>query len=140
MVETPETINPFESPRVAPEAPLKTQDFRTSRIGAATTRIVVFPFGNVLGMLEICATFALSGAVASMSLMASAFLGPPVIVGVMAFDIWWRTGQPERAWWARLLSPYAGGCFGFIPVWIFFPAFLLFVIALALVPNPWVTR
>jgi hypothetical protein len=83
------------------------------------TRIVHVPIGvNILGLLELFALietfFAanfVSGALSALPLC----LGFAAIVGV---DLWWRIRQPEQSRWTRLFSPFTGGCFIYIPIWL----------------------
>jgi hypothetical protein len=92
------------------------------------TRIVGVPFGvNILGLLEL---FALLGSVVGFGILAANISLPPAIggpgmaaifAGIVGFDIWWRTNQPEESLTTRLLSPYTGGCFGFAPIWLVIP-------------------
>ena len=104
------------------------------------TRIVSVPFGvNILGLLEI---FALVGALFGMIVVSdyiSQSLRLATLVcaaaAIVAFDLWWRRGQPETTWWARLFSPFAGGCFVFVPIWLLFPSFAVAVTIAVLVKN-----
>jgi hypothetical protein len=140
MANSSGRINPYDAPRSVIDSVGAQRDFRTSKIAAMLTRIVVIPAGNILGLLELFAAFGVSvGAVATMG-AAGAVLVPVCLLGIMAFDIWWRTAQPEQALWARLLSPYAGGCFGLIPIWLLFPGFFVAVAIISLTNNPWITR
>ena len=99
------------------------------------TRIVKLPGVNILGLLEFAAFVGLLvGAIelgetaARPLLLAGMGIG---IVGIVVFDMWWRVRQPEPSVLQRLLSPFTGGCFILVPMWLLFSvAFLAFVIGL----------
>jgi hypothetical protein len=90
------------------------------------TRIVGVPIGvNLLGLLELFAfigvlfgMIALTNYVHAVILLA---LLVGSVIGIIVFDLWWRRGQPEVTWWGRLFSPFAGGCFFYVPIWLLFP-------------------
>ena len=89
------------------------------------TRIVGFPYGvNVLGLLEVftaiglmCLPSIAPEALPAILVVLTVLLGFALII---AFDLWWRTGQHNPSWRVRLLSPFEGGCFLYIPTWCFF--------------------
>ncbi len=90
------------------------------------TRIVGVPFGvNILGLLEIFAFVGTIFGATAASDHVPRFLGLAALVGapglIVAFDLWWRHRQPEATKLARLFSPFAGGCFAFVPIWLLFP-------------------
>ena len=99
------------------------------------TRIVGVPFGvNILGLLEF---FALIGILSLPSFVNSipGIIGGLILclgfAGIIAFDLWWRSRLPNLSWRARLLSPYEGGCFVFVPIWLLFAlASLIGIVAL----------
>ena len=85
------------------------------------TRIVGYPLGvNILGLLEF---FAWIGSFMvmtndSLSLLLARPLILLIMVAIAAFDLWWRNGQPEAETRGTWFSPYTGGCFMFLPVWL----------------------
>ena len=97
------------------------------------TRVVVIPFGaNILGLLEVFAVFGVMAF--PESLRGVVFLTLSVVL--MAFDVWCRSHQPEVTLWGRLLSPFSGGCFFFVPIWfwivvVYIVAFLAFIVKIA---------
>jgi hypothetical protein len=95
------------------------------------TRVVAVPQGiNVLGGLEVIAAFGVLAAAmtkvdwpfpwASAGTFATAS-------GLLAvFDFAWRYREVEPSTWRRLILPHTGGCFLFVPVWIWaLPVFVL---------------
>lgn len=104
------------------------------------TRIVGEPYGvNILGLLEI---FAMIGLLTSIGLLGDNFprlLNLCVILigffGTVSFDVWWRIQQPEAPRWQRLLSPYTGGCFIFVPIWLLFSGGVVFFLIALVVRN-----
>ena len=118
MPQTTENVNPYRSPQSTAKYAPRNFALRTSRVAAPFTRIVVFPIGiNVLGMLELCAVFGIGVYTAALPGIF-ALMG---MTSIMAFDLWWRSGQTDEEWWVRFVSPYAGGCLAFLPVWVLFP-------------------
>lgn len=140
MSNRPDKINPYDTPTPDGELAASQYDLRTSAIAAAMTRIVVFPFGNILGLLEFFGAFGTAVGACLTAGKTAIVIAPFCILAVMTLDIWWRMGQPEKALWARLLSPYAGGCIFLLPFWLLFPLMFVVGLILALTPNPWVTR
>src|SRR3954466_14616432 len=101
------------------------------------TRIVGDPVGvNLLGLLELFASIAILSSVSFVPKAVGLLmlcLGPPAVA---AFDLWWRIRQPERSWWARLFSPFTGGCFIYLPIWLvllaeIFAGIIFIIIAIA---------
>jgi len=79
---------------------------------------------NLLGLLEM---FALTGALVGVTaflddIPQSLRLLPLVLASgvIVAFDIWWRRRQLDFGRRARLFSPFAGGCFVYLPIWLLF--------------------
>src|SRR5262249_40472144 len=99
------------------------------------TRVVGVPSGiNMLGGLEVLAVFGALAAAVSIDWRvrwASAATGAAGPGLCPVFVLGWRCGEVERASWRRLISPFTGGCFLFIPVWVWaLPPFLfLFFVA-----------
>jgi hypothetical protein len=101
-------------------------------------RVVVVPFGtNILGLLEF---FAIIGVfIATITLLSpiSRVLANAVllvaVLGIIVLDLVWRSRQPESSRWSLLFSPFAGGCFLFVPIWLLFPVFILSILAVVLV-------
>jgi hypothetical protein len=97
------------------------------------SRIVATPFGvNILGLLELFALIgSLAGTIALANyipqslrwLLLGCLAGP--VVAIVVFDLWWRHRQPETTRWGRLFSPFAGGCFFFLPIWLLLPCFIV---------------
>ena len=85
------------------------------------TRIVGFPLGvNILGLLEF---FAWIGSPMVMINDSLPVFMPPllmliIMVAIAAFDLWWRSGQPEAGTRGNWFSPYTGGCFVYLPIWL----------------------
>jgi hypothetical protein len=97
------------------------------------TRVVAVPQGiNILGGLEFIAAFGVCAAAItkldwpfrwdSAATFATAS-------GLLAlFDFAWRYREVEPASYRRLILPHTGGCFLFIPIWIWaFPIFILMI-------------
>jgi hypothetical protein len=87
------------------------------------SRIVALPFGvNIIGLMEVFAVIGIQFGAIALSDQISAFLGRVVgafgLGAVMVFDLWLRSRQPEGTRWRRLFSPFAGGCFVFVPIWL----------------------
>jgi len=89
------------------------------------TGIVAVKAGaNILGLLEL---FAFVGGMFggielsehTSRIIGRVFLGVAV-AAIIAFDLFWRSRQREFGSWWRLFSPFAGGCFVFVPVWLWF--------------------
>ena len=92
------------------------------------TRIVEYPLGvNILGLLE---SFAWVGGIAVSIFLkedsiqsgpsAVFFVAPIFLMNILigGFDLWWRRGQPDEGRWKKWLSPHTGGCFLFVPGWL----------------------
>jgi hypothetical protein len=99
------------------------------------TRVVRSPHGiNILGGLEVIAGFGIFAAAISIewpvrwasvaTLAAAAGL-------IAAFDFAWRYREVEPKSWRRLISPFTGGCFLFIPLWAWALPTFLFLFATA---------
>jgi hypothetical protein len=85
------------------------------------TRIVAVPFGfNILGLLEFFAWIGIPAVMTNDSLpeWLPLALMCVVMIAIVAFDLWWRPGQPESGTWGNWFSPYTGGCFFFLPGWL----------------------
>ncbi len=99
------------------------------------TRIVVIPPGtNLLGLLEIFAfvgvLFVPSLLPGDLAVSVSAVLFPVVLGAIAVQDVWWRLTDPDPMGWMRLISPFTGGCFLFLPLWILFPCFGVYIVAM----------
>ena len=98
------------------------------------TRAVAAPQGiNILGGLEvIAASFAAAVSKATWPFhWASATTGAVAAALIAIFDFAWRSRETEPASSRRLFSPFTGGCFLFVPLWIWAlpPFILMFCIA-----------
>jgi hypothetical protein len=100
------------------------------------TRAVAAPQGiNILGGLEVIAAFGVFAAAVSEAAWpfqwASATTGAVAAGLIAAFDFGWRYQETEPASTRRLISPFTGGCFFFVPLWIWAlpPFVLMFCIA-----------
>lgn len=99
-------------------------------------RIVGARFGaNILGLLELFAFFGIMTAeityVAPYSRVMLGVMFLANFVGIIGFDLWWRLRQPEPSRWARLFSPFTGGCFVFAPIWLLLSLLVLFLAVFA---------
>jgi hypothetical protein len=88
----------------------------------------------MLGALEVLAAFGAFAAAICIAwpvpwASAATVAGGTGLVAV--FDLAWRCREVEPASWRRFISPFTGGCFLFIPVWVWaLPPFLfLFSVA-----------
>jgi hypothetical protein len=103
-------------------------------------RIVGVPLGvNILGLLEL---FTVIGVVTGTGVYISSFsrglAGLLMFLGVTAItalDLWWRLQQPELGRWTRLFSPFTGGCFVYVPIWLLLFALGLFVLGIAITKS-----
>jgi hypothetical protein len=100
------------------------------------TRVVAAPQGiNLLGGLEVIAAFGALALAMSVD-WPTPWAGAAVVATaaglITVFDFAWRLLQVEPASWRRLISPFTGGCFLFVPLWVWaLPAFL-FLLMVAL--------
>jgi hypothetical protein len=89
------------------------------------SRIVGDPFGvNILGLVEMFFFIGILGGASAIDDQIPRFLSLlalcMALIGPIVFDLWWRIRQPERSVWVRLFSPFTGGCFIYVPVWLIF--------------------
>jgi xanthine/uracil permease len=105
-------------------------------------RIVAVPIGtNIMGLLDILVSIGiLWGIIYCSSFSLGMFIKAIVIIGscigtigIIAFDLWFRNRQPESKLWIRLLSPFTGGCFLYVPIWLLFPLCLVTTIIIGAV-------
>jgi hypothetical protein len=95
------------------------------------TRVVAVPQGiNILGGLEVIAAFGVFAAAITKVdwpfqwASAATFASASGLISV--FDFAWRYREVEPASSRRLFLPHTGGCFLFIPIWIWaFPIFII---------------
>jgi hypothetical protein len=89
----------------------------------------------MLGGLEVLAVFGALAAAICIDWPVPWASGATVAGGtglVTIFDLAWRCGEVEPALWRRLISPFTGGCFLFIPIWVWaLPPFLFLFLATA---------
>jgi hypothetical protein len=111
--------NPFESPKSSSSQGDGLNQRETPRWQAMLTRIVVLPFGNILGVILffplilptfVAISYDLGRTASSVLFMVSA-------AAVVGFDIWWRLSQQTAGSATKLLSLYEGGTFMFLPIW-----------------------
>lgn len=106
------------------------------------THHIAIPFGaNILGLLSFFV--ALGGVFLPLNFAerlprnvpSQVMLLPGLLTlaAVVAFDFWWRMRQPESERWSKLLYPTYGGCFFFVPIWLFFPGVVLGTLTLGIV-------
>jgi hypothetical protein len=89
---------------------------------------------NILGLLECLS--AVAGMMAAIEIdWPARWLGKGVLVAtflfVGVFDFAWRYRQTEPASRWRFVSPFAGGCIGFLPLWLLFTIMWLTIALLA---------
>jgi hypothetical protein len=89
------------------------------------SRIVGDPYGvNILGLVEMFSFVGILAGTSAIDNQIPRILGALVLsmgfVAPTVFDLWWRIRQPERSVWVRLFSPFTGGCFIYIPIWLVF--------------------
>jgi hypothetical protein len=84
----------------------------------------MFSGANILGLLELLAAVGVWAGLMAVDGPMRWASGAVLSVGALliaTFDLGWRYGESHPTSWRRFISPYTGGCFFYIPVWLLLP-------------------